>query len=213
MRKKRVAGARGGAGPRAETGAAAGPAGVVAMAAEARMPLAAAEGHMPGAGVGAQVPLASAEAHLWWARPAAFGEGAQLARLRALLTDDECARADRYRVARDRRTSLVTRALVRTVLSRYSGVPSGRWRFRTNEHGRPEIASPASPLRFNVSHTDGLVVCLVGRDASSASTRRTWAETGAGSISRSGSSRRPRRALCARRRRRGGGCGSSSTGP
>lgn len=180
MRKKRVAGARGGAGPRAETGAAAGPAGVVAMAAEARMPLAAAEGHMPGAGVGAQVPLASAEAHLWWARPAAFGEGAQLARLRALLTDDECARADRYRVARDRRTSLVTRALVRTVLSRYSGVPSGRWRFRTNEHGRPEIASPASPLRFNVSHTDGLVVCLVGRgrelgvDAENLGRDRRW---------------------------------------
>ncbi len=180
MRKKRVAGARGGAGRRAETGAAAGPAGVVAVAAEARMPLAAAEGHMPGAGVGAQVSLASAEAHLWWARPAAFGEAAQLARLRALLTDDECARADRYRLARDRRASLVTRALVRTMLSRYSGVPPARWRFRTNEHGRPEIASPASPLRFNVSHTAGLVVCLVGRgrelgvDAENLGRDRRW---------------------------------------
>ncbi len=163
MRKKRVASASGGAGPRAGPGAAAGPAGITAMAADAQVPLAAAEGRVPGAGAGAQVSLAAAEAHLWWARPDAFAEAGQLARLRALLTDDERARADRYRLARDRRASLVTRALVRTVLSRYSGVPPARWRFRTNEHGRPEIASPASPLRFNVSHTDGLVVCFVSR--------------------------------------------------
>lgn len=132
------------------------------------------------AGSAAPMPLSAAEAHLWSARPAAFTDPAQLARLRALLTGGECARIDRYRVARDRRTSLVTRALVRMTLSRYCDVRPARWRFRTNEHGRPEIASPASPLRFNVSHTDGLVVCLVGRvralgvDAESLRRHRRW---------------------------------------
>ena len=74
----------------------------------------------------------------------------------------------------------MTRALVRLTLSRYCGVPPARWRFRTNPHGRPEIASPASRLRFNVSHTEGLVVCLVSRgrelgvDAESLRRERHW---------------------------------------
>ena len=137
MRKKRVAGASGGAGP----------------------------GEVPKAegGPGAVMRLADAEVHLWSARPAGFADAAQLARLRAILTDEERARIDLSRFVRNRRTGLVTRALVRMTLSRYCDVPPERWRFRVNGHGRPEIASPASPLRFNVSHTDRLVVCLVGR--------------------------------------------------
>lgn len=129
---------------------------------------------------GAPLPLPAAEAHLWSARPATFTDPAQLARLRALLTGDELARIDRFRFAGDRRTGLVTRALVRTALSRYCRVPPARWRFRTNRHGRPEIAAPASRLRFSVSHTDGLVVCLVGRgrdlgvDAESLDRRGRW---------------------------------------
>ena len=126
------------------------------------------------------MPLPAAEAHMWSARPGAFADPAQLARLGAILTDEERARADRHRFVRDRRTGLVTRALVRITLSRYCDVPPARWRFRTSEHGRPEIASPASPLRFNVSHADGLVVCLVSRaralgvDAESLRRRRRW---------------------------------------
>lgn len=116
------------------------------------------------AGPAAVMSLPAAEAHLWSARPAAFADAAHLARLRAMLTDGERARTDCFRLARDRRISLVARALVRITLSRYCDVPPARWRFRTNRHGRPEIAAPVSPLRFNVSHTRGLVVCLVGRE-------------------------------------------------
>ena len=137
-------------------------------------------GESPAAAPGAVLPLPAAEAHLWSARPAAFTDPEQIARLRALLTDDERARIDRFRFARDRRAGLVTRALVRVVLSRYCGVPPARWRFRAGGHGRPEIAAPVSQLRFNVSHTDGLVVCLVGRgrelgaDAESLGRDRRW---------------------------------------
>lgn len=132
------------------------------------------------AGPAAVMPLPADEAHLWSARPAAFTDPARRARLRAMLTDEERARIDRLRFARDRRTALVTRALARVTLSRYCETPPQRWRFRTNEHGRPEISSPASPLRFNVSHTEGLVVCLVSRgrelgvDAESLKRDRRW---------------------------------------
>jgi 4'-phosphopantetheinyl transferase len=56
--------------------------------------------------------------------------------------------------------------LVRAVLSRYAPVPPKAWAFRRGNHGRPEISRPEDipPLRFNLSHTDGLVACLVALD-------------------------------------------------
>lgn len=107
--------------------------------------------------------LGGRHAHLWWIRPDTVTEPAELARCRALLTDDEREKTDRFRVARDRHTCLITRVLVRSTLSRYCDVSPARWRFRITDHGRPEIGTPRSTLRFNLSHTTGLVVCLVSR--------------------------------------------------
>jgi 4'-phosphopantetheinyl transferase len=63
---------------------------------------------------------------------------------------------------------LVTRALVRTVLSRYRPIAPAAWRFTANAHGRPRInlPGPASRVTFNASHTDGLIAVAVanGRD-------------------------------------------------
>ena len=106
------------------------------------------------------------EAHLWTARPGEIRDPELLLGYDALLTADERERVSRFRFEKDRHTSLVTRALVRTVLSRYAAVSPGDWRFVANEYGRPEIQEPREErsLRFNLSHTEGLVVCLVSRD-------------------------------------------------
>ncbi len=106
------------------------------------------------------------EAHLWIARPFDIRDPALLAAYDDLLTAGEREKVSRFRFEKDRHTSLVTRALVRTALSRYAEVSPPDWRFVTNEYGRPEIDEPreARALRFNLSHTDGLTVCLVSRD-------------------------------------------------
>ena len=81
-----------------------------------------------------------------------------------LLTPDEHERMQRLVFERTREQFLLTRALVRTMLSRYAPVAPADWRFVTNAHGRPEILDrpPGAPdLRFNLSHTDGLVACAV----------------------------------------------------
>lgn len=81
-----------------------------------------------------------------------------------LLTPDEHERMARLIFDRDRQRFLLTRALVRTMLSRYASVAPADWRFIANVHGRPEIVDrPAGvpDLRFNVSHTDGLIACAV----------------------------------------------------
>ena len=61
---------------------------------------------------------------------------------------------------------LVSHALVRTTLSRYLNLPPEQWTFREGEHGRPEIDPPGDEphLRFNLSHTLGLVACAVCLD-------------------------------------------------
>jgi len=55
-------------------------------------------------------------------------------------------------------------ALLRMTLSRFADVAPGGWHFRTGHHGRPEIAAPASRLRFSLSHTRGLAACAVMLD-------------------------------------------------
>ena len=83
---------------------------------------------------------------------------------RALLSKDEEERMARLVFERDRRRFLLTRALVRTMLSRYASVPPAGWSFIANVHGRPEILDRPKgvpDLRFNLSHTEGLIACAV----------------------------------------------------
>jgi 4'-phosphopantetheinyl transferase len=81
----------------------------------------------------------------------------------ALLAPEERERRDRYRFERDRRSYLATRALVRTVLSRYAAVAPEDWRFAAGEHGKPHVAGPggAPRIEFSLSNTAGLVACAV----------------------------------------------------
>ena len=82
----------------------------------------------------------------------------------ALMSPDEHQRMARFVFERDRRRFLLTRALVRTMLSRYAAVPPAQWTFIANAHGRPELLDRplgVPDLRFNLSHTDGLIACAV----------------------------------------------------
>ena len=81
-----------------------------------------------------------------------------------LMTPDEHERMQRFVFEKDRKSFLLTRALVRTMLSRYASVEPSAWRFITNVHGRPEILDRPDgvpDLRFNISHTNGLIACAI----------------------------------------------------
>ncbi|MFF9914745.1 4'-phosphopantetheinyl transferase family protein [Streptomyces sp. NPDC013457] len=79
----------------------------------------------------------------------------------AALTPDERARHARQRSAGARRRFLGGRLLCRLALSARTGLPPGSWRFTEGVHGRPELVPGRHDLRFNVSHTDGLIACVV----------------------------------------------------
>lgn len=108
--------------------------------------------------------LSPAEVHVWLAFHDAIEDEQLHAAYRALLSDVEQAQEPRFYFARDRRRYLVTRALVRTVLSRYVSIAPADWKFRTNAYGCPAIANPqAGDLTFNLSHSHSLVVLAVTR--------------------------------------------------
>ena len=104
------------------------------------------------------------EVHLWVVFQEEAEAPALLARYREILPDEERAATDRFYFESGRRQHLITRALVRTVLSRYCDVPVEAWRFVRDAHGRPHVAPdqrvPGLPA-FNLSHTRGLVACAV----------------------------------------------------
>ncbi len=98
------------------------------------------------------------------AMPGRFDEPALLAAYDALMTDAERARQRAFVFERHRIESLVTRALVRTALSRYRPVAPEAWRFEKNEHGCPRIEPPCG-LSFNLSNHPTMVVCAVTEGA------------------------------------------------
>lgn len=90
-----------------------------------------------------------------------------LAEYRGILSDDERQQETRFRFQRDRRRYLVTRALLRTVLSRYAPVAPEDWDFRANAYGRPHAVNQEaqnSQLTFNLSHTNHLIALGVAHD-------------------------------------------------
>lgn len=88
------------------------------------------------------------------------------AEYRSLLTEEERGKEFRFYFPDDQRRYLVTRALVRTVLSRYLDVAPTQWRFENNRYGRPAISNLSNAecgLCFNISHTKGLIALGITR--------------------------------------------------
>lgn len=101
------------------------------------------------------------EIHLWQVNPDDITQPELLNKYKALLSDDETKKQQRYKFSSDRHDALVTRAFVRDLLSYYADVAPNDWRFEKGEKDKPELVNPPLPLRFNLSHTKGLIICAV----------------------------------------------------
>jgi len=102
---------------------------------------------------------------IWCAFCEAITEPRLLQRYRELLSEAERRQQDRFHFEQDRHRYLITRALVRTTLSRYADIAPQRWTFVPNAHGKPSISNEeVRGLAFNLSHTGKLVALAVARD-------------------------------------------------
>jgi 4'-phosphopantetheinyl transferase len=101
------------------------------------------------------------EIHLWQVNPDNITEPELLNQYKTLLSADETIKQQRYKFSHDRHDALITRAFVRDLLSYYADIAPNDWRFDKGEKDKPEIVNPPLPLRFNISHTKGLIICAV----------------------------------------------------
>jgi 4'-phosphopantetheinyl transferase len=79
----------------------------------------------------------------------------QMDALRALLSQDERDRADRFYFERDRVRFVLCRGILRRLLAHHLQIPPNRVQFAYNAYGKPGLAgdNPAQTLCFNVSHS------------------------------------------------------------
>jgi len=79
-------------------------------------------------------------------------------RLLHLLSDEERRRADAYAFERDARRFVVSRAVLRNLLTRFTGIPACECKFRLGQHGKPVLeADIDQPVHFSLSRSKELV--------------------------------------------------------
>jgi 4'-phosphopantetheinyl transferase len=83
-----------------------------------------------------------------------------------LLSADEKQRLHRFYFEKDRHQFLITRALLRVVLSKYhEKIKPKEWKFDTNKYGKPFISNieKGQAINFNLSHSKNLIILAVAQ--------------------------------------------------
>jgi 4'-phosphopantetheinyl transferase len=104
--------------------------------------------------------LRPGEVHVWQGRVnGSFGHHDD-------LSNEECARAERFRFEEDRRRWVAAHILLRRVLARYLGVPPKSLAIGADDEGRPLVQWPhdAEWLSFSLSHAGDVALVAVTRD-------------------------------------------------
>lgn len=117
--------------------------------------------------------LSEDQVDLWYARPEECQGPSLLEKYQRLLDETETREWRRYRVEKKRSEHVISKAMVRTVLSHYAPIPPEAWKFVRSPTGKPGIdwnylklrfaalSSEAIRLEFNLSHTEGMILCAV----------------------------------------------------
>jgi 4'-phosphopantetheinyl transferase len=93
-----------------------------------------------------------------------------VAECRAWLSEEEVARAARYKFDRHRRDFVLSHGVLRGLLGKLKGQHPATLSFSYASHGKPALKDSADPIRFNMSRSGNLAVyaftvgCEVGVD-------------------------------------------------
>lgn len=108
------------------------------------------------------IDLRPLHADLWCLSMAVSAE--RRSALAATLARSEEERMAAFRMAAPRERFVASRGLLRETLARYTGAPPAAIRFCTGAYGKPALADePDDGLRFNLSHSDDLLLIAVAR--------------------------------------------------
>jgi 4'-phosphopantetheinyl transferase len=103
--------------------------------------------------------LLSNEVHVW--RAVRVQVWRQLEDFYRLLSTDEKGRADKFYFDKDREHFIVSRGMLRRILGLYLERDPKQLRFCYNSYGKPFLESLGGNLRFNLSHSQGIVLLAI----------------------------------------------------
>jgi 4'-phosphopantetheinyl transferase len=106
------------------------------------------------------------EVQLWYAEGTLLNDATAKRKFISLLSVAELRRYGRYRYRENQDEYLLGRAMVRLILAHTAGVPPSELQLSATMSGKPEIVAPAGArmLRFNISHSCGMVVVVFALD-------------------------------------------------
>lgn len=104
------------------------------------------------------IEIAADEIHIWDS-PLSVGDD-DFARIAEVLSPDESAYAEAFHDVRARRQYVVSRGMLRRLLSRYVGMSAVDLKFETVGYGKPVLAGDRG-VEFNLSHSGELVIFAV----------------------------------------------------
>ncbi|CAM0948158.1 unnamed protein product [Alopecurus aequalis] len=111
------------------------------------------------------------EVHIWYLCPDELNDQSQLNMYEELLCPTEWDYVVSMKGPTLRKDAMLSRALLRTTLSRYWKIDPKSFEFKKNKFGKPEILWPRDgniverPLHFNISHTTSLIACAIAMHA------------------------------------------------
>ena len=81
------------------------------------------------------------------------------------LSEDEKAKANRFRFAKDKRRFVVARGVLRTLLATQFAQSPSQVQFCYGEYGKPKLSrsGEACDFHFNLSHSQELALCVLGK--------------------------------------------------
>lgn len=105
--------------------------------------------------------LRSDDLHVWRVKRAEQAEW--LAKYWRLLSEEECAKADRFHFRADHERFVVARGVLRLLLASYLNQSPQSLRFDYGPYGKPVLQGQAESLNFNLSHSQGLILYAIIR--------------------------------------------------
>ncbi|HSK87496.1 MAG TPA: 4'-phosphopantetheinyl transferase superfamily protein [Anaerolineales bacterium] len=102
--------------------------------------------------------LKASDVRIWHASLEQPGEAIHA--LRAILSEEELKRTERFHFDRHRRHFVAGRGILRHLLSLYTGIEPGQLQLEYTHNGKPFLPGMdgASGIRFNLSHSGGMAV-------------------------------------------------------
>ena len=112
-----------------------------------------------------EMSISEGETHVWYLLTEKIATHTHPAFV-PLLVGSELEKHHRLKLEKVRTEHLLTRALCRLTLSKYFDVLPTAWCFERNAWGRPRIThhDGLAGFDFNLSHTQGLITCLITRN-------------------------------------------------